>query len=103
MNLNMEDFSPEKIPQQQELNRNPDGRFPKGVSGNPGGRPKGSISLKRFAEKMLREMPDDEKTEFLKKLPPEIVWKMAEGNPKQDTSVDLDANVHGPGIFRIDE
>lgn len=30
------------------------------------------------------ELPDEKKLEFLKGLPPEIVWKMAEGNPQDD-------------------
>ena len=32
-------------PQEQENNRNPDGTFKPGVSGNPGGRPIGSVSI----------------------------------------------------------
>lgn len=62
-------------------------KFVKGQSGNPGGRPKGSKSLKTFAREYLERLPDDEKIEFLKTLPSELVWKMAEGNPKQDTDV----------------
>jgi hypothetical protein len=62
-------------------------QFVKGQSGNPGGRPKGAKSLKTFAREYLESLPDDEKVEFLKTLPSELVWKMAEGNPKQDTDV----------------
>lgn len=70
-------------------------QFVKGQSGNPGGRPKGSKSLKTFAKEYLEGLPDDEKIEFLASLPSEIVWKMAEGNPKQDNEINatVQANV----------
>lgn len=67
--------------------------FQPGQSGNPKGRPKGTFSLKTFAKKMLEEMNDDEKKEFMKGLPKEVIWKMAEGNPKQDTETNLKAEV----------
>jgi len=53
-----------------------------GQSGNPNGRPLGR-TLKEWAKEFLMELPDEEKLAFLKELPPEIVWKMAEGNPHQ--------------------
>lgn len=60
--------------------------FVKGQSGNPGGRPKGSKSLKTFAKEYLAALPDEEKIEFLKALPEELVFRMAEGNPQTDVT-----------------
>lgn len=62
-------------------------QFVKGQSGNPGGRKKGSKSLKVFAREYLESLPDEEKIEFLKTLPPELVWRMSEGNPDTKTDV----------------
>lgn len=62
-------------------------QFVKGQSGNPGGRPLGAKSLKTYAREFLESLPEEEKNEFLATLPTEVVWKMAEGNPKQDTDV----------------
>lgn len=40
--------------------------------------------MKTFAKKYLEAMSDDEKLEFMRGLPKEVIWKMSEGAPKQD-------------------
>lgn len=62
-------------------------QFVKGQSGNPGGRPKGSKSLKTFAREYLESLPEEEKIKFMEALPEDLVWKMAEGAP--DTKGDI--------------
>lgn len=58
--------------------------FKKG--GMPGpGRPKGSgKSLKEYSKEFLAAMTEEERLDFLDGLPKDIIWKMAEGNPKND-------------------
>ena len=61
--------------------------FQPGKSGNPGGRKKGSKSLKTYAMEMLRDMSDEEKLEYMKGLDKKIIWEMGEGKAKQDTDI----------------
>lgn len=58
--------------------------FKPGQSGNPGGRPKGT--LKDYMRARFIEMSDDEKEEFLKDVPKSDKWRMAEGNPQNDVT-----------------
>ena len=67
--------------------------FKKGQSGNPGGRPKGSVSLKTYAKEMLAKMNEEERQNYLAGLDKEIIWKMAEGNPSSDDKLDTTVKI----------
>ncbi len=72
---------------EQENNRNPDGTFKPGISGNPGGRPKGS--MKNYLTQKFLAMTDDQKEEFLLKhgVSGKDQIEFGEGKPKQDTDI----------------
>lgn len=95
-------MSIEQTPDIQDEKRNADGTFKPGVSGNPAGRPKGS-SLKEYMRRKFFAMSDEEKEAWLteNKITGDTLWKMAEGNPKQDTSVDITENE--PDAIKLDE
>ena len=61
-------------------------QFKKGQSGNPEGRKPGK-SLKEYAKEMLASMNEEERQEYLKGLPKEVIWKMSEGNPANATDL----------------
>lgn len=63
-------------------------QWKKGQSGNIAGRPKGK-TMKEYARELLERQTEEERQDFLHGLPKEIIWKMAEGNPKQDTETDI--------------
>lgn len=63
-------------------------KFKPGISGNPGGRKKGSKSMKVFAREYLASLPEEERLKFLNSLPSELVWKMSEGAPRE--SIELE-------------
>lgn len=77
---------------QEQTNNSRPWLFQPGQSGNPGGRPKGSKSLKTYAQEMLRDMDEAERLEFLKGLDKKVIWEMAEGKPdtKSEVKGDLD-------------
>ena len=72
---------------EQVETRNPDGTYKSGVSGNPGGRPRNT--LKDYVARKFSTMSDEEKEQWLKdhNVSAEIIWRMGEGNPKQDTEL----------------
>ncbi len=75
-------------------------QFQPGKSGNPSGKPKGTVSLKTYARQMIQDMTDEEKLEFMKGIDKKTVWEMSEGKPKQD----IEANVTVESkIISIDE
>ncbi len=81
----------------EDSGRNPDGTFQKGVSGNPNGRPKDT--LKDYLRRKFSEMTEEEKEEFLKNIPYELQWQMAEGRPSQEQQTDITSN--GESINQI--
>lgn len=78
---------------QQVENRNEDGTFKKGFSGNPGGRMKG---LKDFDRDRFALMDDKQKAEFLETISPELRYRMAEGNPAQTTEAKVEITLPKP-------
>lgn len=86
------------MPEEQEKNieRNPDGTYKKGVSGNPGGRPKGE-SITTVIRRKLKENPErlEELAEFFltDRRMRDLLWKMLDGQPKQNIEMGLDDNL----------
>ena len=74
-------------------------QYKPGQSGNPNGLPKGSKSLKQFAQEKLRNMTDEEKEMYLEGLDKDKIWEMAEGKAKQD----IEHNTDKPMLIKIDE
>ena len=83
--------------------------FKPGQSGNPNGRPKGSISITSKVKEMLAEIPPGQKSSFLDILVKKIikkavlneddrminrVWNYVDGLPKQVMGFDLDEMVN---------
>lgn len=61
--------------------------YKKGQSGNPGGRPKGSKSLKTYIREKFEKMTDDEREAFLDGLDKKVLWEMGEGKAEAKTDV----------------
>lgn len=74
--------------------------YKKGQSGNPGGRPKGAVSMKTYVKNKLLAMTDEEREEFLAGLDKKTIWEMSEGKPKQD--MELSGEVKSK-IISVDE
>lgn len=61
-------------------------QFQAGNNANPKGRPRGK-TLKTFVSEMLENMDDEHKADYLKQIDPEVVWRMAEGNPSTNSDI----------------
>jgi hypothetical protein len=73
-------------PDNQEKKRDSSGRWVKGVSGNIHGRPKGK-TMKEWAREYLERLTDEERDQFMEGIPKELIWRMSEGNPANNTDV----------------
>lgn len=71
----------------------------KGQSGNIKGRPKGK-TMKEFARHYLLKLSREDKLKFLKALPADILWKMAEGNPSQESDIKVQATFSLKGLLQ---
>ncbi len=70
-------------------NRDENGRFLPGKSGNLSGRPRDSISIKSLIRKHLEENPEDLKefVNYFVKNKRELAWQMLEGRPFQSSNI----------------
>ena len=89
----------DETPNKTEAKRNADGTFAIGNPGGPG-RPKGK-SLKEYWKQRFADMSDEEKEEFSKKVAPDMLWKMAEGNPHQTQDVTSDGEKLTPLLVKF--
>jgi len=80
----------------QEQTNNRPWLYKKGQSGNPGGRPKGSKSMKTWVKEKLATMTEEERETFLEGLPKVEIWKLAEGMP--DTKGEITGNLNVTGL-----
>jgi len=71
----------------QEQTNNRPWLYKKGQSGNPGGRPKGSKSMKTWLKERFESMTDEEREEFFDGMNKIDLFKMAEGNPETKSDV----------------
>lgn len=70
--------------------------YKKGQSGNPGGRKKGSISMKTYIKRKLEAMSEPEREEFLEGIDKKVLWEMAEGKP--NTKMELEGKLEVTGV-----
>lgn len=68
-----------------DTGRNADGTWKKGFCPNMQGRKKNP--LKEYSLNQFLSWTDEQKKEFLSKINPLDIWRMTEGNPRQDTDI----------------
>ncbi len=67
--------------------------YKKGQSGNPNGRPKGSISMKTYIKNKLATMTDEEREIFLEGIDKKVLWEMGEGKAEAKAEVTGDIDI----------
>lgn len=67
--------------------------YKKGQSGNPNGRPKGSVSMKTYIKNKLATMTDEERETFLEGIDKKILWEMGEGKAEAKAEVTGDIDI----------
>lgn len=77
----------ETKPQEQGYGRSVKGQWLKGHSGNPGGRKKGTKTMKQWVKEKLESMNDEQRDEFLSGMYNDFIWKMGEGSPASQTDI----------------
>jgi len=95
----MSEDSQETKTEEQKLNSRP-WLFQPGQSGNPGGRPRGSKSLKTYAKEYLYTLSDEGKLDYLAGMDKKDVWEMGEGKAKQD--LDISGEITSK-VIKLDE
>lgn len=75
-------------PNKTEEIRNPDGTFAVGTKPGPGRKP--GKTLKEYWKERFANMTDEEKEKFTATVAPDMIWKMAEGNPSNDDKLDIE-------------
>ena len=96
--------SPDDTGKKQEKRGDIETRFKKGQSGNPKGRPPGSVSITTEIKKRLQEMPNGQKKTYLELLISrilklgvvdgneqmiKIIWNYVDGMPNQLLEADI--------------
>ena len=86
------------MPENTGETRNDLGQWKKGVSGNPAGKPPGSLSIKARIRQIFMEEPEtfeEVVRSYVKdRKMRDLLWRMLEGNPKTDVKADVTGTVN---------